>query len=66
MLQTVLMWCCFICLSIISANFNVIVDRMIEVPGHGKDVVDGINFCDKRYLIGEMCMIGTPEVDDNE
>ena len=36
----------------ISANFNIIVDRMIGAPKHGKDVVDGINACDKRYLIG--------------
>ena len=36
----------------ISTNFNIIVGRMIGSPGHGKDVVDGINACDKRYLIG--------------
>ena len=39
--------------SIISTNFNIIVDRMIGAPGHGKDVVDGINACDKRYLMGK-------------
>ena len=39
---------------------------MIGAPGHGKDVVDGINACDKRYLMGKMCMIGTPEADDKE
>ena len=54
------------CLSIISTNFNIIVDRMIGDPGHEEDMVDGINACDKRYLIGEMCMIGTPEVDDKQ
>ena len=40
------------CLSIISTNFNVIVDRMIKAPGHGYDTSDGINACDKRYLMG--------------
>ena len=40
-------------LSIISTNFNIIVDRMIGAPGHEKDVVDGINACDKRYLMGK-------------
>ena len=39
---------------------------MLGDPGHGKDMVDGINACDKRYLMGEMCMIGTPEVDDKQ
>ena len=41
------------CLSIISTNFNVIVDRMIKAPGHGYDTSDGINACDKRYLVGK-------------
>ena len=40
-------------LSILSTNFNIIVDRMIGAPGHGKDVVDGINAFDKRYLMGK-------------
>ena len=64
MLKTVSLWCCFIFLSIVSTNFNIIVDHMIGDPGHGKDVVDGINACDKRYFMGEICMIGTPEADD--
>ena len=37
----------------IYTNFNVIVGRMIGAPGHGIDVVDGINSCDKRYLMGK-------------
>ena len=37
--------------SMISTNFNIIVDRMIGAPGHEKDVVDGINACDKIYLM---------------
>ena len=37
----------------IFTNFNIIVGRMIGVPGHEKDVVDGINACDKRYLLGK-------------
>ena len=40
-------------LSIISTNFNIIVDRIIGAPGHGKYAFDGINACDKRYLIGK-------------
>ena len=37
---------------------------MIGAQGHGKDLVDGINTCDKRYLKGKLCMIGIPEADD--
>ena len=37
---------------------------MIGAPDHDKDIVDGINESDKRYLKGKMCMIGTPEVDN--
>ena len=37
---------------------------MIGAPGHGKDLIDGINASDKRYLKGRMCMIDTLEVDD--
>ena len=29
-------------------------------------MVNGINTCDKRYLIGNIFMIGTPEVDDSK
>ena len=53
MLQTVPLWCYFICLSMISINFNITAGRTIEAPGHGKDVVDRINACDKRYLMGK-------------
>ena len=38
---------------------------MIGAPGHGNDIVDAINACDKRYLKEKMCMIETPEADDS-
>ena len=38
---------------------------MTGAPGHGKDIVDTINACDKRYLKEKMCNIGTPEADDS-
>ena len=49
--------------SIISTTFNVIVDRMIVVSGHGKYLVEGINACDKCYFMEKMFMIDTLEVD---
>jgi hypothetical protein len=41
-------------------------DRAIQAPLHGKDVVDGINATDKRYLAGCMCLVGTPEANDGD
>ena len=52
-------------LSLLSSNFNINIDKMIGSPGHGKDIVDATNACDKRFLKEKMNMIGTPEVDDN-
>ena len=37
---------------------------MIGVPGYGKDIIYGINSCDKRYLKGKTCMIRKLEADD--
>ena len=37
---------------------------MIELSGHGKSIVDGINTCDKKFLLGNMCMLLAPEIDD--
>ena len=34
------------------------MDRAINAPGHGKNVVDGFNKTDKHYLKGEMELIG--------
>ena len=51
-------------LSYVSSKYKITIDRMIGTPGHGKDVVDSTNVCDKRYLKGKMCMFGTPEADN--
>ena len=39
----------------------IMKDRLIGFPGHRKNVANGINICDKHYLIGKIFMIGTPE-----
>ena len=52
-------------LSLLSSNFNINIGMMIGAPGHGKDIVDTVNVCDKRYLKEKMCMIGTPEAGDS-
>ena len=37
-------------LYLFSSKFNTTIDRMIGVPGNGKDIVDTINNYNKRYL----------------
>ena len=37
-------------LSVLCASKNVSIDRAIGAPGHGKDLVDGINAVNKQYL----------------
>ena len=33
-----------------SQTYSIIIDRRISAPGHGKEVVDGLNDVDKRYI----------------
>ena len=42
---------------------QIILDRAVDTPGHGKDVVDGFNAVQKRYLATCLRMCSTPEVD---
>jgi hypothetical protein len=51
-------------LSVLAVEHGIIIDRAISAPGHGKDIVDGINAIDKEFLRSKMCMIGTPEASD--
>eukprot|EP00957_Ditylum_brightwellii_P054278 4111514-Ditylum_brightwellii.AAC.1 len=37
-------------LSTLSMKYNIVVDRAVGSPRHEKDVVDGLNAADKRYL----------------
>ena len=39
------------------------MDRAVDTPGHGKDVVDGFNAVQKRYLSTCLRMLSTPEKD---
>ena len=52
-------------LSVLASTFDIVIDRAIGAPGHGKDLVDGLNATDKVYLRQMMCMIGTPEANDS-
>ena len=48
-------------LSIIAYKYGIIIDRAIGAPGHGKDIVDGLNAVDKQYLKGCMRTIKTAD-----
>ena len=37
-------------MSVISHIYSLIIDRGISAPRHGKEVVDGLNAVDKRYI----------------
>ena len=48
-------------LSVLASKFNIIIDRVVGAPYHGKIKIDGLNAVDKIFLRKKMCMIGTPE-----
>ena len=35
---------------VLSPSYGTIMDRAINAPGHGENVVEGLNSIDKRYL----------------
>ena len=37
-------------MSVLSQRHSIIFYRGISAPGHGKEVVDGLNAIDKRYI----------------
>ena len=47
-------------MSVMLQCYSVIIDRGISSPGHGKDVVYGINSIDKRYIYQLMSNVKLP------
>ena len=47
-------------MSLISQTYSIIIDRVISVPGHGKEVVCGLNDVDKRYIYQLMSKVQPP------
>ena len=45
-------------MTVLSYENGIILDRAINEPCHEKNVVDGINATEKRYLKGEMELVG--------
>ena len=48
-------------ITVLSSLCGIIIDRAINAPGHGKNVVDGFNATAIFYLKGEMELIGKLE-----
>ena len=48
-------------ITVLSSSYGIIMDREIHAPGHGKDIVDGLNTTEKCYLKGKMELIGKLE-----
>ena len=44
-------------MTVLSYSYVIMMDREINAPGYGKNIVDGINATDKCYLKGEMEII---------
>ena len=50
-------------MSYLSKSYRIVIDRDVDTPGHGKDVVDGFNSVQKRYLANCLRMRSTPGKD---
>ena len=50
-------------MSYLSTSYQIVIDRDVDTPGHGKDVVDGFNAVQKQYLATCLRMCSTPEKD---
>ena len=48
-------------MSYLSKSYQIVINRAVDTPGHGKDVVDGFNAAQKRYLATCLRMRSTPE-----
>ena len=47
----------------LSKSYQIVIDRAVDTPGHGKYVVDGVNAVQKQYLATCLRMRIRPEVD---
>ena len=47
-------------MSVMSQTYSIIVDRGISASGHRKEVVDGLNDVDKRYIYKLMSKVQLP------
>ena len=45
-------------MTVSSSSSGIIMDRKINVPGHGNNIVDGLDTTEKLYLKKQMKLIG--------
>ena len=50
-------------MSYLSTSYQIVLDRSVDTPCHGKDVVDGFNAVQKQYLATCLRVHSTPEKD---
>ena len=53
-------------MSYLSKSPKIVLDRNVDTLGHGKDVVDGLNAVQKRYLATCLRVRSTPEKDKSK
>ena len=53
-------------ISVLAVKYNVVIDRSISAPGHGKIIIDGLNTVDKHYLRRVMCISGSMYSDNSQ
>ena len=44
-------------MSVMSQCYSVITDSVISEPGHGREVVDGLNTIKKQYIYIDKCLM---------
>ena len=47
-------------MSVMHQCYSIIINRGISAPGHGKEVVDGLNDVNKRYIYQLMSTVQLP------
>ena len=47
-------------MSVLSQSHSIIIDKGVSAPGHGKEVVDGINAIEKRFIYQIMSNVNLP------
>ena len=53
-------------LNVFAMSQQIIIDRAICAPGHGKSIIDGLNAVDKHYLKRVMLISGNSKNDDDD
>ena len=61
MRKAVYLFHCLLSDVIFIKSYQIVIDRAVDTPGHGKYVVDGFNAVQKRYLATCLRMRSTPE-----